>query len=668
MLKLEDLVNKNLNKIYKKIKYLTYCSLIPLTIAMFDGCKKESSPISSTPKPPVVQNRLPETWITKPNNNQVFNTIPIYFEWGGSDPDGRVVGYRLLINQGQNYRTNTSEWINFAPGNYTISIAAQDDKGDYDPTPATVNVTYQPSNIISSGNVQKGKTDNNGAVTFREGSNNVIINVTDSQNRSIADVDVVYVDGINYETFIVTDQNERYLPSFNNFEHNSGHTIKLTSATTYSFSKKDYTSSSISSKTSLENFVKNEVVKDQNGCNSNAYQRTVSGEEYYNYLKTGSWINMVFSKLIGAVGESIVVLESLRNTTDKMGKMLGTSEEQYIKSRNWDMYILFDPDNKITTTLYLDIESNAPTVSISSLSGNKSDVTFSWIGSDAKDYNTITKFKDLTVCKGPTQSHDLTYEPRIFYSSGALYKKWTTTSGIETVYGIPDGDYKFEVAVVDEVGNKGVSPQRSFSIFTSNQQQTITLQPGSEGKDTYISIITLPGRFTFDADKNFGNEEYLSIHSRKETNGVEYYTTSFLYFDITQVPQSSTINSATLQVYGDPTSNYYATSSLSVKCKEVLDNWEESTITWNKQPRLGNSLDSILVQYNGQPSSSADASWQTFNITSLVQQWRTNQRPNCGIGLTTEDSPIEIYCEDVIYSGDNQDSSKRPKLIITYTK
>jgi len=41
MLKLENLVN--LKRFYHKSKYLTYCFLIPLSILVFDGCKKDEN-------------------------------------------------------------------------------------------------------------------------------------------------------------------------------------------------------------------------------------------------------------------------------------------------------------------------------------------------------------------------------------------------------------------------------------------------------------------------------------------------------------------------------------------------------------------------------------------------------------------------------------------------
>src|SRR3989344_3095562 len=159
----------------------------------------------------------------------------------------------------------------------------------------------------------------------------------------------------------------------------------------------------------------------------------------------------------------------------------------------------------------------------------------------------------------------------------------------------------------------------------------------------------------------------MNIVSRSE-NDWRYYGRGFIKFDLSQIPNNSIINSATLEVYGDPSSNYYTTSSLEVKCKEVLSSWSESTITWNNQPSLGNTLGSVTVNYNGLPISEADASWMSFGITTLVQQWISGQKQNYGISLTTDSSPVTYYCEDFIYTSDHSISSKRPKLTITYTK
>ena len=504
------------------------------------------------------------------------------------------------------------------------------------------------TNIVSLNNTSKGKTDNNGKIIFKEDNQNVIISVIDQQNNPVAGVDVVYVDGQGYEAFIATDENENYLPSFNNFEHNSEHVIKLIPSS-QTYSKKTFSSNS--SKSSLEGFIKNEIMKDQNGCNSPVYYLgTITGDQYYDEFKLRKGLVSIVSNLLNLPYN---VLESWFETNTRLGEILGFDAEVYIRSHNWDKYILV-PDNRnnlITTTLYVDVESNPPAGSEPNLTVNNDDVTFSWQGSDKLDYGTITKFKDLTVCKGLTTGPDLKYEPRIFYGTGGLYKRWNTTNITETIYDVPDGDYKFEVVVYDEVGNGEISVRKNFSVSSTTRQDTLTLQPGPEGIDAYVDGVIWAGTSSPTGNTNRGSWPWLYVEGFYSSGDNYYLSRSYLQFDLSSLPNRN-IESAKLFLFQNSGGN-------TIELRRVLSQWEESTIIWDNQPSFS---------YDNEVSTQTSGSgWYEFNITNLVKNWKSNIYNNHGVILKLAQESGH-QGSNAFFSSDTPiaNSHRRPKLEVVY--
>ena len=125
------------------------------------------------------------------------------------------------------------------------------------------------------------------------------------------------------------------------------------------------------------------------------------------------------------------------------------------------------------------------------------------------------------------------------------------------------------------------------------QQQTVTLQPGAnDGNDAYI--ITLASDPTWaDGNTNSNPNTFREISAVAWTNGGSVVKTrSVLSFNLSSIPAGSNIISAKLSLYGVASSNVSPQGNSGdnkMLLQRIVDNWSESTVTWNNQP--GTSTD-----------------------------------------------------------------------------
>nr|WP_240512052.1 family 10 glycosylhydrolase [Paludifilum halophilum] len=149
------------------------------------------------------------------------------------------------------------------------------------------------------------------------------------------------------------------------------------------------------------------------------------------------------------------------------------------------------------------------------------------------------------------------------------------------------------------------------------------------------------------SDTNYDGSAYLSMgnHSTLGT------TRSYLRFDLPEIPKGSRINWAKLNFFhtgGD-------TTEARIELYPVADVWEESSITWDRQPKQYFAYSSHTV---------SDRGWVSFWITQLVRDWY-NGTPNYGVCLKRQGE--DLY-RKLFYSSDyTRDTSLRPSVTIDYT-
>src|SRR5215470_3815066 len=106
------------------------------------------------PRSPKLGNQPPESFLLVQSDQVVQQLYRLPLVWLGSDPDGRVVGYRyrwVCLNTdaancpapdpGWTFTTETrltfSVFVPNGTGRYEFQLAAVDDEGEADPTPAS---------------------------------------------------------------------------------------------------------------------------------------------------------------------------------------------------------------------------------------------------------------------------------------------------------------------------------------------------------------------------------------------------------------------------------------------------------------------------------------------------------------------------------------------------
>ena len=183
--------------------------------------------------------------------------------------------------------------------------------------------------------------------------------------------------------------------------------------------------------------------------------------------------------------------------------------------------------------------------------------------------------------------------------------------------------------------------------MTYASTETITLQPGSEGKDSEVKEIF--------PDINSGSSTELGIG----------YTTwggkwrAYLQFDLSSVPINARIIDAYPTLYQHKSLD---TGSFTVGLYRVTSDWEEGTITWNNQPTSSTVVEASCTVYDG------FTGWRTwYNIGDLVQGWLDGSITNQGMLLkaTTDETSLTMIA--MFWSSDyTAGTSKCPKLLIHY--
>lgn len=263
------------------------------------------------------------------------------------------------------------------------------------------------------------------------------------------------------------------------------------------------------------------------------------------------------------------------------------------------------------------------------------------INSFTADSASITEGEIITLSWTVTDATTVTITPTV--GSVALSGSTSVTPSETTTYTL--------------TATKGT--ESSTASVTIIVGQTLIIQLGAtEGKDSYVNSI-IP-------DFNYASSEYLSIGQsifsvlglrRDKIILDSYQLRTFLQFNLNGFPNDSVVVSAVLKLY-QVTS--IETSGLVMGVHQVIQEWEESSVTWNNKP-----------DYLTTPESTVTVpifmtGWLSWDITSLVQGWENGSIANYGIalqdnGMTMEFIYINCYSSD--YTGN---PTLHPKLEIIY--
>jgi hypothetical protein len=191
-------------------------------------------------------------------------------------------------------------------------------------------------------------------------------------------------------------------------------------------------------------------------------------------------------------------------------------------------------------------------------------------------------------------------------------------------------------------------------------QTTLVLQPGpADGKDAEIFSCVKCGY----ADNNYGTKRDFNAIAWTN-NGYSSNVRSLIQFDLSSIPANAVINSATLSLYFNPTSeegkHVRLPGSNASYLERITSSWSESTVTWNNQPTT-----TTLNRVSLAGTTSSTQSFTSINVKQLIIDSRNN--PNSSFGFMLKLQQETIYKKLIFASSDNATASIRPKLTITYT-
>jgi len=183
-----------------------------------------------------------------------------------------------------------------------------------------------------------------------------------------------------------------------------------------------------------------------------------------------------------------------------------------------------------------------------------------------------------------------------------------------------------------------------LGTLQAQNEQIVTLQPGPEGKDTYICDC-LP-------TVNNPNGPITVLYQGQY--GV-CFDRALLRWDLSSLPKNITVTNATMELRC--TGVYGAISGRMVYYR-LTANWGETQVTTATLPAYTNE-DSVVTAWP------AAGKWHAVDITKFVQKWIQDSASNFGVyahcaGTTSQ-------CDAEFYSSDASTGNVRPKLTITYT-
>ena len=266
----------------------------------------------------------------------------------------------------------------------------------------------------------------------------------------------------------------------------------------------------------------------------------------------------------------------------------------------------------------------------------------------------ILLFAILSGCNGTNPVINSFFaSPSAIIAGDSTTLSWTVTDADSVTI-----DYGIGTVALTGITTVNPTTDTTYTLITTNSTgpviatvtvtvapiETLTLQPGSEGKDAYVMDIF--------SEDNFGDIIFLSV-------GVFTvpFARSYLQFDLSPLPSEVVILDASLGLYYDSPYNLF---SLPIGLYEVAENWVENTLTWNNQPASSNEAVDIQIILASQTND-----FVYWYIADLVKGWHEGSISNYGIVLRDTDESSDNGGVE-FFSSDWLTANQRPKLIIDF--
>jgi len=193
-----------------------------------------------------------------------------------------------------------------------------------------------------------------------------------------------------------------------------------------------------------------------------------------------------------------------------------------------------------------------------------------------------------------------------------------------------------------------------LSLENNVDLKSITLQPGLEGKDAWVSLSVIGSNCETYYDHSGNDSVLYMIWDQASIGCSKNISNSFIQFSMSKIPVNATVAYAKLEVYGTATINQ-SNSIPEVGIYELNTSWNELTTEW---------IDDYYTKFITSVyfTNVGIYFWYFFDVTSVVQDWVSGEKINYGFELTAYQKTV--YAK--ICSSDNSNSTKRPKLTVYY--
>lgn len=166
-----------------------------------------------------------------------------------------------------------------------------------------------------------------------------------------------------------------------------------------------------------------------------------------------------------------------------------------------------------------------------------------------------------------------------------------------------------------------------------------------------VDIITTKDAVTnsLSPDTNFDGDALQILHNDAES----FYMASLVYFDISSIPSTATINNADLYLR-----NTFESGIVTIRIGRLAStpSWTETSVTYNNMPFAE-------TPPNFKFASVAANTWNVYDVTEFVQGWHTGIYVNNGFQLfTTSDPTIATFFPR------ESGSATAPYLKVTYVQ
>jgi len=225
-------------------------------------------------------------------------------------------------------------------------------------------------------------------------------------------------------------------------------------------------------------------------------------------------------------------------------------------------------------------------------------------------------------------------------------------------------------ASTNSISSDNISDADEAGIYkTASGNTKLVLQPGpAAGQDSWVQWYEYDPTY---ADANSATSFEIKVESWTISGGVVNLREFIKFSRISEIPDTSHIISAKLFLYGlDPGDPYFPqgnsyypgspyTSYGENVCyiEKVVNDWNESKITWNNQPLI-TERNRVII-----PASTSQWNYNIgINVTKLVQASVRNT--NYGFRISMENETP--YHSVGFYSSDASNAKQRPKLVIVY--